>query len=148
MMRILFLFIFLFCSSGIHAQDDLDLNKMIGSVDSSNIFKSADYYTWCASVIKGDDGKYHMFYSRWPHGVHNEPDDSLNYIFNGFAGWNKYSEIAYAISDSLTGPYHFVKTVLKGSGDANRWDRFTYHNPLIRKLFGCYFVLFLCNWFD
>lgn len=132
----------------IYAQDDLDLKKMLGSVDSNNIFKSDNYYTWCASVVKGDDGKYHMFYSRWPHGVHNEPDDSLNYIFNGFRGWNKYSEIAYAVADSLYGPYQHVSTVLKGTGDTQRWDRFTYHNPLIREFDGWYYLYFISNSFD
>lgn len=47
------------------AQDNLDLNKRIGEVDSTNIFSSPEFYTWCSRVIKGEDGKYHMFYSRW-----------------------------------------------------------------------------------
>ncbi|HTM99772.1 MAG TPA: hypothetical protein VL088_13545, partial [Pedobacter sp.] len=51
-----------------HAQDDLDLNKLIKPIDSVNIFKDERFYSWCSSVIKGEDGKYHMFYSRWPHG--------------------------------------------------------------------------------
>ena len=48
-----------------HAQDDLDFQELMKEVDSSGIFFSADNYTWCSSVIKGEDGKYHMFYSRW-----------------------------------------------------------------------------------
>lgn len=148
MVRLSFFSICFFCMSVVFAQRELDLQKMIGVVDSNNIFQSKDYYTWCASVIKGDDGWYHMFYSRWPHGVHNEPDDSLNYIFNGFRGWNKYSEIAYAISDNLYGPYKHVSSVLKGPGDTTRWDRFTYHNPLIRKFDGWYYLYFISNSFD
>ncbi|MCH5597016.1 glycoside hydrolase family protein [Niabella ginsengisoli] len=122
--------------------------KKIGKIDSTNIFISKNYYTWGASVVEGEDGKYHMFYSRWPHGKRLEKDDSLNYIFDGFAGWNKYSEIAYAVSDNITGPYRHVKTILKGTGDPSRWDRFTFHNPYIRKFEGYYYLYFISNSFD
>jgi len=130
------------------AQDNLDLSKMIGRVDSTNIFKSDSFYTWCASAVKGEDGKYYLFYSRWRHGVRQATDDSLNYIFNGFRGWNKYSEIAYAVADQLTGPYKARDVVLKGTGDPSRWDRFTYHNPLIKKFNGWYYLYFISNSFD
>jgi hypothetical protein len=130
------------------AQDNLDLNKRIGEVDSANIFSSPEYYTWCSSVIKGEDGKYHMFYSRWPHGKRATDDDSMNYIFDGFRGWLKYSEIAYAVSDSLTGPYKFVKTILKGTRDPARWDRYTMHNPQIRKFGNYYYLYYISNSFN
>jgi hypothetical protein len=29
-------------------------------------FQMEDYWVWGASVIQGEDGKYHMFASRWP----------------------------------------------------------------------------------
>jgi len=107
--------------SGIcHVQDDLNFQQMLQEVDSTEIFFSKDYYTWCSTVIKGEDGKYHMFYSRWPHGKRSLDDDTMNYIFNGFKGWCKYSEIAYAVSDKLNGPYKYVSTVLKGDGDPGR----------------------------
>ena len=77
---------------------------MIGTVNSSGIFFSTDNYTWCSGVIKGEDGKYHMFYSRWSHSKRTLDDDSMNYIFNGFKEWGKYSEIAHAVSDKLNGP--------------------------------------------
>ncbi|TVQ74651.1 MAG: hypothetical protein EA363_01435, partial [Balneolaceae bacterium] len=28
-------------------------------------FAQDDYWVWGSSVIKGDDGKYHMYVSRW-----------------------------------------------------------------------------------
>ena len=30
------------------------------------VFKSETYSIWGGSLVKGEDGKYHMFYSRWP----------------------------------------------------------------------------------
>lgn len=148
MNKLLISLLLMFIFRIVQAQDDLDISKMIGTVDSSNIFISKDFYTWGASVVKGDDGKYHMFYARWPHGERKDASDTLNYIFNGFRGWNKYSEIAYAVSDNITGPFHYVATVLKGTGDKSRWDRFTFHNPLIRKFDGSYYLYFISNSFD
>src|SRR6188768_3884687 len=130
------------------SQDDLNLNPLLGKIDSSNIFIDKEYYTWCSSVIKGEDGKYHMFYSRWPHGKRILEDDSMNYIFNGFKGWCKYSEIAYAVSDKPDGPYKYVSTVLKGDGDPGHWDRFTMHNPQIRKFGKNYYLYYISNSFD
>src|SRR5436190_1028291 len=131
-----------------HAQDNLNFQEMMKDVDSSGIFFSPDYYTWCSSVIKGEDGKYHMFYSRWSHGKRTLDDDSMNYIFNGFKGWCKYSEIAHAVSDKLNGPYKYVSTVLKGDGDPDHWDRFTMHNPQVRKFGRYYYLYYISNNYD
>ena len=136
------------CTIPAFAQDNLDLQKMLGSVDDKSIFVSDSFYTWCTSVIKGEDGKYHMFYSRWPHGKHANDDDSMNHIFDGFRGWGKYSEIAYAVSDKLVGPYKHVSTILKGDGKAGSWHRFTMHNPQIRKFGGYYYLYYISNSFD
>lgn len=130
------------------AQDNLDLNSRIGKVDTTGIFRQEGYYVWCTSVIKGDDGKYHLFYSRWKHGTRALDDDSMNYIFNGFRGWGKYSEIAYAVSDHIKGPYKFVKTILKGDGDPVKWDRFTMHNPQVRKFGEYYYLYYISNSYD
>lgn len=137
-----------FMLSNLKAQDNLNLNARIGKVDSTGIFRQDGYYVWCTSVIKGGDGKYHMFYSRWPHGKRMADDDSMNYIFNGFRGWNKYSEIAYAVSDKLEGPYKYVKTILKGDGDKSKWDRFTMHNPQVRKFGKYYYLYYISNSYD
>jgi len=141
------LFLFFF-SIACHAQDDLNMNEWIGRVDSSDFFIQKDYYVWCSTVIKGADGKFHMFYSRWPHGKRALDDDSMNYIFDGFRGWNKYSEIAYAVSDNIYGPYKYVKTILKGDGDKNKWDCYTMHNPQVRKFGSYYYLYYISNSYD
>ena len=142
----------LYCSALfiIHAsaQDDLDLKTRINPVDSSNMFLSDGHYIWGASVIKGDDGKYHMFYSRWTHADKPLDDDSLNYIFNGFSGWQKYSEIAHAVAEDVMGPYKHVNTVLTGSKREGDWKRFFMHNPMITKFRGKYYLYYISNSFD
>ena len=130
------------------AQDDLDLEKRITRVDSSNMFLSDSFYIWGASVVKGDDLKYHMFYSRWTHADKPLDDDSLNYIFNGFQGWQKYSEIAHAVADNIMGPYKPVNLVLKGSKKEGDWKRFFMTNPMITKFNGKYYLYYVSNAFD
>ncbi len=131
-----------------YSQDDLDLSVKIKPVDSTNMFLLDSFYTWCGSAVKGEDGKYHLFYSRWPHADKKLDDDSMNYIFNGFSGWQKYSEIAHAVSDKITGPYKHVNVVLKGSRKEGDWKRFFMHNPMITKFDGKYYLYFISNAFD
>lgn len=46
--------------------DDLSFDNRFEQVSADNIFKTEGFHNWGASVIKGEDGKYHLFYSRWP----------------------------------------------------------------------------------
>ena len=78
------------------------------------------YWVWGAAVIKGDDGKYHMFASRWP----------KKYSF--FNGYIFYSEIVRAVSDKPEGPFTFQEVVMKKRGE-NFWDGRMTHNPTIHK---------------
>ncbi|MES2777346.1 MAG: glycoside hydrolase family protein [Bacteroidota bacterium] len=146
--RVIFLLAFNCFFQPSFCQDNLDLQSLLQKPDSSAVFVSDSFYTWCSSVIKGEDGKYHMFYSRWTHGKRKPDDDSMNHIFNGFKGWCKYSEIAYAVSNNLSGPYIYVSTVLKGDGNPRNWDRFTMHNPQIRKFGDYYYLYYISNSFD
>ncbi len=66
-------------------------------------FAMKDYWIWDPSVIKGEDGRYHMFASRW----------SKQY---GFGNWVTNSEVVRAISDTPEGPYEFVEVVLPARG--------------------------------
>lgn len=149
-----FLFIALFCCSIHYAgaqkkyTDNLNINSHINPIDSSNIFIDPGYYIWCGSSILGEDGKYYLFYARWPHGPRTKDDDSLNHIFDGFKGWQKYSEIAIAVSEKATGPYKHVKTILKGNFNEQRWDRYTFHNPQVNYFDGKYHLYFISNGFN
>ncbi len=64
-----------------NAQDNLDLSQLMPKeVKASQLFVSDSFYTWCSSVIKGEDNRFHLFYSRWPHGKRALTDDPKNYI--------------------------------------------------------------------
>ena len=91
-----------YASSGAqNAPDNLDLTNHLKPISAENIFKTEGYYNWGTSILKGDDGKYHMFYSRW----------KKDY---GFYGWLTHSEIAHAVSDHPAGPWTYLETALQG----------------------------------
>lgn len=109
--------------------DTLELNSRIDIVQDHQILKDEGFAVWGGSTIKGEDGKYHMFYSRWKG--------------NGLGGWKTTSTVAYAVSDSPYGPFKHVKVILKGSGDKSRWDYNNAHNPHIKKFGDNYYLYYI-----
>lgn len=76
----------------------------------------------------GEDGRYHMFASRWP----------KTYPFH--PGWGVASEVVRAVADRPDVPYAFAEVVLPARG-AEYWDGRSTHNPVIGKC-GDTYVLF------
>lgn len=89
------------------------------------VFADPDWFQWGGSCILGEDGKYHLFYARWPR---DNP--------RGMFGWLYVSEIARAVADKPEGPYVHQETVLKGFGEPQqeRWDAHNAHNPCITRM--------------
>lgn len=83
-------------------------------------FRMDGYWVWCGSVVQGEDGRFHMFASRWPKTLPMHP------------GWMIASEIVRADSDTPEGPYQFREVVLPARG-AEYWDGRCTHNPHIVK---------------
>ena len=108
---------------------DLNLGERVQPVSGKHIFIDADYHIWGASVVKGYDGKYHMYYARW------------KYEF-GHMGWVTDSEIAYAVADKAEGPYKHKSVALPARGKAF-WDGTTTHNPTIFKKDGTYYLYYM-----
>ncbi|MEX0314629.1 MAG: glycoside hydrolase family protein [Allomuricauda sp.] len=109
--------------------DDLTFKENIESITKENIFRSQDYYNWGSSIIKGKDGLYHLFYSRWKREY-------------GFYAWLTHSEVAHAVSKNPYGPWEYKETALQGRG-GNRWDAITAHNPKIKYFEGKYFLYYI-----
>lgn len=93
---------------------------MMRTISRQSGLSMEDYWIWCPSVIKGDDGRYHMFASRWPKKIVFHP------------GWMTNSEVIRAVSDTPAGPYQFQEVVLPARG-AEYWDGRATHNPRIVK---------------
>lgn len=83
-------------------------------------FQMEGYWVWCGSVIRAEDGRYHMFASRWPKRYPMHP------------GWLIASEVVRAVSDRPEGPYQFEEVVLPARG-AEYWDGRATHNPHIMR---------------
>ena len=110
-------------------EDTLFFKDRLQPISEENIFKTEGYYNWCSSITKGDDEKYHLFYSRW----------KKEY---SFYGWLTHSEVSHAISDSSAGPWEYKETVLQ-SGGKDHWDAITAHNPKIKRFNGKYYLYYV-----
>ena len=116
---------------------------MVRPVPLDSKFTDPNYHIWCGSCVKGPDGKYHLFYSRWPK---NNP--------NGFSpGWAIWSEVAYAIADSPGGPFTHVNVALPARGinpatGQKYWDGDMSHNPYCIRKDGIYYLYYIGNFGD
>jgi len=117
------------------AAADLDLGARVEPAPLAARFSDPDWHIWCGAPIRGDDGKYHLLYSRWPAKV-------------GFApGWALHSEIAYAVADQPLGPYKFVNVALPARGvnpatGQKFWDGDVTRNPnVLRHPNGKFYLL-------
>nr|WP_320118889.1 glycoside hydrolase family protein [uncultured Marinifilum sp.] len=108
-----------------------EFNLSFGPTNIESIFDGGDSLThWGGSIVKGNDGLYHMFYSRWKKDL-------------GWA-WVTHSEIAHAVSDSPFGPFKHKDITLPVRG-AEFWDGLCTHNPTIHKFNGKYYLYYMGN---
>ncbi|MDR2902894.1 MAG: DNRLRE domain-containing protein, partial [Clostridiales bacterium] len=66
-------------------------DKNLGDANKTGYGNYWDY--WDGSIIKADDGTYHIFSSRWDKAYGHE------------TGWTRHSTAIHAVSDNLYGPY-------------------------------------------
>ncbi|GAA0879236.1 hypothetical protein GCM10009119_22040 [Algoriphagus jejuensis] len=102
-----------------------------------SVLKLDDYFVWGATVVQGEDGKYHMVFSLWESGPEHEP-------FNN--SWVLESKLGYAVSDYPDRDFKFQKIILKGAhydGNAATWDAQSVHNPHLRKFGDKYYLYYI-----
>jgi len=127
MRKLLFIILLNFCLA-CNSQNTIYDNLGIAPVNGG--LEMEDYWVWGSSVIKGEDGKYHMYASRWPKYLKFHP------------GWMVASEIVHAVSDTPEGPYQF-KDVALGARGAQYWDGRSCHNPKIVKYKDTYILYYM-----
>ena len=71
---------------------------------------------WGGNIVKGDDGKYHIYVAGWPSAT------------CGHMQWSSKSRVYHVVSDHVWGPYKYVSDI--GSG----------HNPEIYKTGDTYII--------
>ncbi|MDG2280798.1 MAG: sucrase, partial [Flavicella sp.] len=112
-------------------EKEIDFKIEFGKVAPKSVFSGGDSLSiWGGSVVKGEDGKYHMLYSRWPKNIGWE--------------WVNYSEVAHAVSDSPFGPFKHVDVALDERGE-KFWDGSVTHNPTVHKMNGKYYIYYMGN---
>jgi hypothetical protein len=92
-------------------------------------YREDGFWVWCGSVIRGDDGRYHMMASRWTRSVPFNPN------------WLTNSCVVHAVSATPEGPYTYVGDVLPPRG-AGYWDGMMTHNPTIHRWNDTYLLFY------
>lgn len=111
---------------------DLNVQSWIQPVPTNAKFRLDSFMVWCGSCVKGDDGKYYLFYSRWPRSSKHE-------------SWVTKSEVAVAVANEPTGPFKHVKVVLP-TREKQYWDADVTHNPTVYKFGKKYYLYYMGNY--
>ena len=109
----------------------LNFQQLIQPLPTTARFGDPTFDIWCGSMVPGDDGKYHLFYSRWPHAL-------------GHLAWVTHSEIAHAVADHPLGPYTHQDVALPARG-RDFWDGLCTHNPTVQRFGGTYYLYYMGN---
>ncbi|MEM9674569.1 MAG: glycoside hydrolase family protein [Bacteroidota bacterium] len=134
-----FILIFMGCSSKESTEEKAvaenpttieDYKIEFGKVSRESVFINDSLSIWGGSLVKGEDGLYHMYYSRWPKRL-------------GWA-WVTDSEIAHAVAESPFGPFEF-KDVALGRTSKEEWDGWCTHNPIVHKFGDKYYLYYMGN---
>ena len=88
-----------------------------------------NYFHWCVSPIDDDQGKTHLFLSRWPANL-------------GMGGWCTNGELAHYVGNSAEGPFTFVNKVLDNSTVPSSW-MVSPHNVRIKKIDNTYVIVYI-----
>lgn len=108
---------------------EYDLAEMVQPIPLENVQIDRAWNIWCGSMIEGYDGKFHLFYSRWPRSV-------------GHEAWISHSQIAYAVAEQPEGPYKHVNVPLPQLTE-DAWDGTMTHNPYILKHNNKYYLYYI-----
>jgi len=104
---------------------------MMQPIPAAAAFHDPGYFVWCGTMVQGDDGKYHLYYSRWK-------------ITDGFESWVTRSEVAHAVGDSPMGPFAFHDVALPARGN-QFWDGLVTHNPTVHHFGKKYYIYYTGN---
>lgn len=100
-------------------------------VPRAAVFREPGYHLWDPSVVRGDDGLYHLYYSRWPSSL-------------GFDAWCTHAEIAWATATTHEGPYTFRGLALPARG-ADFWDGHSVFNTNVVRIGSRYYLYYTGN---
>ena len=88
-----------------------------------------NYFHWCVSPIDNDQGRTHLYLSRWPANL-------------GMAGWSTNGELAHYVGNSAEGPFTYVNTVLSNATVPSSW-MVSPHNVRIKKIDDSFVIVYI-----
>ena len=112
------------------AQSHNPIFHKLGKASKTPALEMDGYWVWGSSVIQSQDGKYHIYASRFPKSLPFHP------------GWMVASEIVHGVSSVPEGPYAFHDVALPARG-AQYWDGRSTHNPRILFYKGKYYLIYM-----
>lgn len=112
----------------------LDFAKKMLPSSRRNVFVEEGYHVWCGSVLRGADGLYYLYYSRWAKTL-------------GHDAWVTSSEVAYAVYTNPLGGFAHKGLALGGAG-GDAWDAHCIHNPTVLAIDGKYYMYYMGNFGD
>jgi hypothetical protein len=110
---------------------DYDFAAMLRPVPATAVFSDPEWYIWCGTMVRGDDGRCHLYYSRWPRRL-------------GHNAWVTHSEVAHAVGDSPLGPFAHRDVALAERG-VGHWDGLCTHNPTVLRVGGKFYLYYMGN---
>lgn len=136
LLKIVFLIFLTFVSCS--SQKGL-VNAEVTNSESGEILKGPSVlglegkFVWGGSVVKGNDDRYHMFFSFWDCGP-----DSIPFTNS----WILRSRIGYAVSKHPDRDFKVQPLVLGPELSQGTWNDQSVHNPHIQKFNGKYYLYF------
>jgi hypothetical protein len=119
-------------SSSRLAADDLDFTRLIPpTLPKSAIYREPGWCLWDPSLVRGDDGLFHLFYSRWPTKL-------------GFDAWCTHAEIAWATATNAAGPYTYQGVALPARGE-KFWDGHSVFNTCVVRIGAKFYLYYTGN---
>ncbi len=113
--------------------DTLDFTKLIPkTMPRTAMFQQPGWFLWDPCIIRGEDGGFYLFYSRWPTQL-------------GYDAWCTHAEIAWAKATNAAGPYAFQGVALATRG-AGFWDGHAVFNPCVVSWHGHYYLYYTGNY--
>lgn len=112
-----------------HNTDDFNLSAAMQGVSEDNIFYNEEFFNWGSSIVKDDDGKYHLIYSQMPKK-------------HSFYSWLTDGVISRAVADHPAGPYQHIEVVMGGRGEGY-WDAYTVHCAKVYKFGNKYYIYYM-----
>ena len=110
---------------GLAGRPTIDVGAMVQPTPLTARFSDPGYFVWDGAPVKGDDGKYHLYYMFY---MGNRGDrvkaKGLNYSHRN------NQRVGLAVADRLEGPWRrFDQPIIDASSDKTAFDSLCVTNP-------------------